>query len=115
MTGWISLKDQEPAKGEPVLITDGKVMVVSFWTARREGKISGYRGRIPASPDDPPPGKLIFSVPLIEYIWEGYGFGGPGWEWTFKDCGITHWMPLPQLPRKEVIINDKKGKGRIKT
>lgn len=118
MTEWIPIKDLEPPKGTPVLITDGKVVVVSFWQRKREGIVNGYRGRMPATPDDPPPGDLIFSVPLVEYSWEGYGFGldSPSdWEWDFKDYEITHWMPLPALPGKEVIINDRKGKGRIKT
>ena len=39
VTGWISIKDREPPKDQPVLITDGKVIVVSFWTDRHEGKI----------------------------------------------------------------------------
>jgi hypothetical protein len=78
-------------------------MVVSFWQVKREGKVSGYRGRFPASPEDPPPGEMIFSVPFVEYVWEGDGFGlsdQMGWEWTFKDYEITHWMPLPALPGK---------------
>lgn len=110
---WISLKDQEPPKGQPVLITDGKVIVASFWQVRREGRISAYRGPIPAPTDDSH-GALIFSIPIIEYVWEGYGFGGPAWEWAFKGYEITHWMPLPTLPGKEVITNDRQGKGRIK-
>jgi hypothetical protein len=118
LSQWISIRDQEPPKGQPVLITDGKVIVVSFWQSKREGIVNGYRGPMPATPDDPPPGELIFSVPLVEYSWEGYGFGldSPSdWGWTFEDYEITHWMPLPALPGKEVIINDREGKGRIKT
>ena len=89
---WISVKDQEPPKGQPVLITDGKVIVVSFWTIQHTG--------------------------TVEYLWEGYGFGledPMGWEWTFKNYEITHWMPLPALPGKEVITNDGKRKGRRET
>ena len=103
MTKWISLKDQEPPKGQPVLITDGKVRVVSLWTDKHKGVIEVYRGSRPASPDDPPPGELAFSVPLVTYIWEGYGFDGYEWEWDFACYQITHWMPLPELP----------GKGKI--
>jgi hypothetical protein len=98
---WISLKDQEPPKGQSVLITDGKVVVVSFWTGKYQGTVEVYRGPRPASPDDPPLGELIFSVPLVKYIWEGYGFEGPEWEWIFKDHKITHWIALPELPGKE--------------
>jgi len=116
---WISIRDQEPPKGQPVLITDGKVIVVSSWQSKHEGKISAYRGVMPVSPEDAPPGELIFSVPIVGYWWEKYGvyfYGDPsGLRWWFNDYEITHWMPLPALPGKEVITNDREGKGRPET
>ena len=83
---WISIKDKEPPKNHLVLITDGKVIVVSFWENRHD-----------AGPEAP----KRFAVP----IWEGHGFGfdeSPvDWAWNFEDHEITHWMPLPELPGKE--------------
>jgi len=105
---WIDIRDQEPPKGKPVLITDGKVRVVSFWIGQGKRALSVYSGPFPSSPEDPPSGKLVYCIPFAEYIWEGYGFGGPEWEWTFKNFQITHWMPLPELPVKEVITDDSK-------
>jgi hypothetical protein len=111
LSQWIPIRDQDPPKGKPVLITDGKIVVVSFWERRHEGFVEVYRGPPPASPNDPPTGEPVLSLPLFEYIWEGYGFGldSPSdWEWTFRGYEITHWMPLPALPGKEVITNDSK-------
>ena len=109
---WIPIRDQEPPKGKPVLITDGKIVVVSLWTYKCEGSVSAYRGVMPATPKDSPPGEPIFSVPIVEYQWRRYGvyfYGDPlTLEWWFKNYEITHWMPLPALPRKEVITDDSK-------
>ena len=101
VTNWISIKDQEPPKDQPVLITDGKVIVVSFWEDKRKGSVNIFTGPPPVSPYDQSHGDLLFSVPMVGYLWEGYGFESPEWEWGFNDYEITHWMLLPELPGKE--------------
>ena len=55
----------------PVLVTDGKVIVV---VARSN---------------------------LYGDAWpDAVGFGGYEWEWDFEWKDLTHWMPLPPLPDK---------------
>jgi hypothetical protein len=74
MSEWISLKDQEPPKGKPVLITDGNDRVVAF--------LDGYYKDGTA-------------------LWRLEGVGGYEVERDFEDKDITHWMALPELPGKE--------------
>ena len=58
-------------KNTPILVTDGKVIVVVECT------ICGSGDKWPDS----------------------VGFGGHEWEWAFEWNDLTHWMPLPKLPR----------------
>jgi len=56
----------------PILVTDGQVVVVL-----ERGSSAG---------DDWP---------------DPVGFGGYEWEWDFNWCDLTHWMPVPALPKTE--------------
>lgn len=33
------------------------------------------------------------------YTWDASGFGGADCEFDFDENNITHWMPLPELPK----------------
>ena len=71
---WIPIRDQEPPKGEPVLITDGKVRVVAYWRDRHsDGTLN----------------------------WGLEGVGGYEVETDFDDREITHWMLSPKLPGED--------------
>ncbi len=76
MNQWIKITDKEPLMEKPVLITDGKVIVVA---SRSKG----------------------FLHEDGENIWKPLGIEGYEWDWYFDDREITHWMELPELPGNE--------------
>lgn len=71
---WIEIKKELPNIGLGVLISDGKDMAsAERCKSHREDKLA----------------------------WTGYGYGGYEWEFDFNEDEVTHWMPLPGLPKKE--------------
>lgn len=76
MSNWIPVSEGLPPLETPVLVTDGKQILV--------GKLSTQTW-----PDE-------------GVYWEAIGVEGYEWEWDFEDiCKkrlITHWSALPALP-----------------
>lgn len=74
-TNWVRSSRSLPAAGTPVLVTDGKSVLV--------GECEVVNGFV---------------------SWVASGVDGHEWEWEFDDYEdqgkITHWMPLPQPPAK---------------
>lgn len=71
---WINIKDQKPEIEKAYLITDGKIIITAFlcW----------------------------ISDNVDDYTWIPAGGSGYDWEWDEIDIeNITHWMPLPELPK----------------
>ena len=49
-------------------------------------------------------GVVVTAAELTKsFGWTGHEFGGYEWEWDFNEEEITHWMPLPELPKGEQI------------
>ena len=71
---WKDIKKELPEKNVGVLITDGKII-----TAVR----------------------LVESFKSGDLEWMGHEYSGFNWEFDFNEVNITHWMPLPNLPKKE--------------
>jgi len=72
MDKWISVKDRLPEVYDGVLVTDGEIVTA----AERHDFFDSGIG------------------------WTGHRFGGHEWQWDFDDSFITHWMPLPEPPKK---------------
>lgn len=66
---WISVKDQEPPLGIPILVSNGAYLTLTELTSRTRGACM--------SP---------------------VGFGGYEWEYEFEVKDITHWVKAPALP-----------------
>ena len=69
---WISIETKLPSPGQPVLVTDGKVIIAvqRLRPLRHENTI----------------------------WWDACCISGPEWEWDFDTQKITHWQPMPALP-----------------
>jgi hypothetical protein len=59
-------------RGTPILVTDGETIVVC-----ERGECAGK-----------------------DWM-DSVGFGGYEWDWYIEWDRLTHWMPLPDQPRKE--------------
>jgi hypothetical protein len=69
-TKWISIQKKFPEHGIGVLVTDGDIITCAELTSIK------------------PPS------------WTGHGWVGYEWEFGFNEDDITHWMPLPDPPKK---------------
>lgn len=80
MSEWISVKDKLPEKGDynDYLITDGEHCYVGYYRHDADAWDS----------------KLGWIQGMYADTGETY------------DINITHWMPLPELPNKEIIMED---------
>ena len=80
MTDWVSIKSSLPALAKPVLVTDGRKVLV------------GHREATPWDPS--------------RWYWAADGVRGYDWVWEFDffpmASPITHWMPLPELPGEAI-------------
>ncbi len=71
---WIKFSDKHPKEGESVLVTDGKIIGCAY--IEYYGKNNGY------------------------FYLYGAAHFGEEWEWIWgKNERVTHWMPLPELPK----------------
>ena len=70
---WKDAKKELPEIGDEVLLTDGKEIV----SAIRLKNFGSGRSN-----------------------WGGCGFSGYEWDFDVEMEKITHWMPLPDLPKK---------------
>jgi hypothetical protein len=69
-------KTSTPPRGQPILVSDGKLITITQlddWESRDER------------------GTLTFM--------HGVNFGGYEWEYDLRFEDITHWMPLPGVPK----------------
>jgi hypothetical protein len=77
---WKHVSESLPEIGVPVLLSDGKSILVG----KRE--TSWHRATHGERP----------------WRWEACGVTGDEWEWEYDDFGtrdpVTHWMPLPVVP-----------------
>jgi hypothetical protein len=78
---WIHVSDSLPEIRTPVLLTDGKTVLVG----QRED--AAYRAESGQK----------------QWRWCASGVDGYEWDWDFDDIytddPVTHWMPIPALPR----------------
>jgi hypothetical protein len=74
---WTHVSESLPEMGTPVLLTDGKTILVGLRVECARGK--GWR-------------------------WAACGVTGYDWTWEFEDYltpdPVTHWMPLPAKIRR---------------
>lgn len=77
---WTPVSESLPENGAPVLLTDGKTILVG----QREE--AAHRRERP-------------------WRWAACGVGGHEWDWDFDAYytpdPVTHWMPLPPPPARE--------------
>ena len=71
---WKDIQKELPEKGVGVLVTDGKIVTSA---------------------------ELAEPFRLVNLRWTGHEYSGYEWEFDFNEHNITHWMPLPNLPKKE--------------
>lgn len=75
---WINIKEKKPEHRQKVLISDGEIVTAAEadlkFNAHSDGSI----------------------------WWDGCEFSGYEWEWDFGERFVTHWMPLPESPNKQI-------------
>ena len=86
---WIKVEDKRPKSETPVLIV--------------------YKGTIRV-------GKIRWEYPTHEDTYHAFSYwddpfdDGQDWEWP----DVTHWMPLPEPPDRQITIQDQYGTVDIK-
>jgi hypothetical protein len=74
MCNWISVKDKLPTVGENVLASvDGKLQIMTYGSWPENGK--------------------------TQYAWCMVYDGLDGDGYFDEDYNVTHWMPLPEVPK----------------
>lgn len=82
---WTRVEDGLPDFGVPVLLTDGKDVLVGY---RNKAEYRAQRGQKP-------------------WRWHASGVDGAEWDWDFDEFysgdPVTHWSPLPELPNTKEV------------
>lgn len=72
---WVDINKTPPERFAEVIITDGTYIATAEYTG----------------------------ISCGHHSFTGNSFGGYGWDWYFDEKDITHWMPTPELPKKEAV------------
>lgn len=88
---------EAPARDEPFRIFPDRLSCMKGMTLAEWSPIETAPEGLPILVTD---GEFIVVAQLDSTGWpDAVGFRGNQWDWDFEETALTHWLPLPELPK----------------